>query len=337
MAKLALQNIPPKQAHFCLQVIQFLEEISFDLQDKKILIALSGGLDSTAILLFCALLQEKYRLELKVLHIDHCLRAESKYEALHVSNLCESLEIPYEIHVEDVLALSKEWKKGIEESARIVRYTHFNKAISEYKLDYIMLGHHLNDLAEDALMRQIRGTSLDKSVGMSALDTNRKLVRPFLCVSKERLKEFVEDCNIEWVEDSSNNSNDYMRNRVRNLILPQILEENPHYLKNVAQNWKQAQVDIIYWENQIKEYIPSDCNTSSFEINRQDFLSKDKALRLRIIAALIKHFESHPQADSIFKIDSLALANESNKKIIINNGLEVIIQKNKIIFQKIRV
>ncbi len=333
-SKFKLQDLQAKQAHFCLNVCHFLEEIQFELKDKKCLVALSGGADSTALLLFLILMQEKYSLEISALHIDHALREVSASEAQEVRTLCKEMGINCKVRRIDIEDCAKTWKKGIEESARIARYTALEEERQALGYDYIFLGHHLNDLAEDVLMRQIRGTSLEQSIGMQALDTQRKICRPFLLVEKKELFFLLESCHISWLEDASNSSDIYLRNRVRNTILPLFLEENPSFLESIKNNWLQGQVDKKYWQEKTADYPITIDNNSTFTLNRKDFCQEEQALRLRVLTKIIKAFSSQPQAQQVFSLDTLLTTNQSNKEMHINKKLKIHISKHSIVFKK---
>ncbi len=333
---LKLQDLPRKEAHFCLHTVHFLDGLEFYLKDKKIIIAFSGGADSMAVLLLLSLLREKYNLELFAVHIDHSLREESVEEAEYALSICNDLNIECVVIKEDVNFLAKTWHKGIEESARIVRYKHFEEQRRIRNFNYIALGHHLNDLAEDVLMRQIRGTSLEGSLGMSALDGKRHIIRPFLLTEKKKLVEFLNTCNISWIEDSSNSSDDYMRNRVRHSILPLFLKENPSYLKNVRTNWLQGQSDKQFWDKRISAFIPRDSSEikRKLTLNRQQILKEEKAIRLRVLAEALRRIGCQPQSESVFKLDDLLCLNESNKILSVNNNVSVKIKRDVILFEK---
>lgn len=337
---LSLQKLLPKQAHFCLSICHFLEKIQFQLHSKKCLIALSGGVDSMALFLFLLSLQKKYQLELMAIHIDHSLRESSKEEALYVEKICKDYNVECYSYSCDVYSYSKEIKKGIEETARIIRYKKFEKLRKEKNFDFIFLGHHLNDLAEDMLMRQIRGTSLEESLGMQAVDNSRKLVRPFLIFEKKELIDFVLSSQIEWIEDKSNQSDEFLRNRVRLSLLPLFIKENPSFLKTVKNNWLQNQIDKSYWQKKIYTYLLQEEHSSHkkekniFTLNRKLFCLEEKAIRLRILKEVIKEIKSHPQAEVLFQLEALITSSESNKKLHINKKIEVHIQKEYILFTK---
>ncbi len=341
MDKMKLQALPPKQAHFCLEVLHFLEDIDFDLQNKKILLAFSGGLDSSAVLLFFSLIKEKFNLELFAVHINHCLREESSEEALHVKTICEDFDIPLIVYKEDIKKIAKEQKKGIEETARDVRYAIFKKELAEKNFDYIALGHHLNDLAEDVLMRQIRGSSLEQSIGMKAIDNERKILRPFLLFEKKLLENLATACKLSWVEDNSNLSDEYLRNRVRLEILPLFLKENPSYLKHVKSNWLQGQSEIFYWQEKLKPFLEGlDLHEKTqalekkkkFLLERKALQNAEKTVRLKVFARVLRAFKAQNNSQVLFRLDALVMKNESNKHMDINNQLKVKISKEYIEF-----
>ncbi len=355
---LLLQNLPPKEAHFTLEVAGFLtkmeEKYNLKLKNSSLLLGISGGVDSTALLAFCLLYKEKFQLKLNVIHIDHALREESAQEARFVQNLCQEFAIPCQIVREEVKKRAEKERKGIEEMARIVRYEAYKKTMIANACDYLFLAHHLNDLAEDVIMRQIRGTSLDKSFGMQIFDEERALLRPFLLFEKELLESFVKACGLDYVEDSSNFSMDYLRNRVRHEILPLFIKENPSYLKQIKNNYLQAESDKDYWQKQVAAYFPEQifskewqemheshakyakqdfsAPTLLFKLDRKMLKSEEKALRLRVLAKALTYCETHNSSSLLENLEALILKNESNKKLDANNNKEIIISKNYIEF-----
>ncbi len=336
--ELKLQELPPKQAHFCLEVWSFLMSIlpiekDFSIERKSFLLAVSGGVDSMALLAFFLLFKEKYAMHLTVIHIDHSLREESATEAEFVENICKIHKLPCIILKEDVQQSAKEKKKGIEEMARLIRYELFAKALKENKCDFLVLAHHLNDLAEDVIMRQIRGTSLEKSIGMPAFDAQRSLLRPFLLFEKAKLEELLLACKLAYVEDSSNFSLDYLRNRVRHEILPLFLKENPSYLKQIRNNWLQAEIDNQYWLKKVEPYFEKNSGQNAkllIAIKKKALQKEEKALRLRVIAKALRDCDVQNSSSLLYSIDDLLMKNESNKKVAINTKKEARISKEYI-------
>ena len=241
--------MPPRQAHLCLDIGRFIsDDLGLDLSNKSLVVALSGGVDSTALLLTLLGLAPRLGLKLCAAHLDHGLRPEAAAEAEAVRALCAAQEVRYIVETAPVREMSQSQGMGLEEAGRKLRYAFLERVRVEQNADWICLGHHLNDLAEDVLMRLIRGTGWPGLGGMQAFAPQRRLVRPLLLTPKDRLREFVSALEICWQEDKSNSDPLFMRNRVRQQILPLFLEENPNFLQNVADLWQLARLDQEYFK-----------------------------------------------------------------------------------------
>lgn len=249
MLSITLQNMPPRQAHFCLGIERFLrEELGLDLGKKSLVVALSGGADSTALLLALLALAPRLGLSLCAAHLDHGLRPEAAAEAAAVRELCAAAGVRCVLEKAPVSKTAQAQGIGLEEAGRNLRYAFLERVRGEMDADWICLGHHLNDLAEDVLMRLIRGTGWPGLAGMQAVDPQRSLLRPLLLSPKDRLCGFVSALKISWQEDSSNSDLHFLRNRVRQHILPLFLQENPNFLQNVADLWLLARLDQDYFQ-----------------------------------------------------------------------------------------
>lgn len=256
-----------------------------DLSGKSVVVALSGGVDSTALLLIALLLAPRLGLEVSAAHLDHGLRPEAAAEAAAVLELCADLGVRCCLEKAPVAETARAQGIGLEEAGRTLRYAFLERVRNAQRADYILLGHHLNDLAEDVLMRLVRGAGWPGLAGMQALDAQRRLVRPLLLTPKETLREFVSTLKMSWQEDQSNSDPQFLRNRIRQRILPLFLEENPNFLQSVADLWLLARLDADYFQKageslwkQDTEAPPQGCG----------FLSKalleraPQALRLRL-------------------------------------------------------
>jgi tRNA(Ile)-lysidine synthase len=145
---------------------------------------------------------------------------------------------------------AREHGQGIEEAARTLRYRFLGSVLREdveEGEDILLVAHHLDDLAEDLLMRLIRGVGWPELAGMPAWDPARRLLRPLLMTPRERLLGFAESLGLAWTEDESNLDPAFRRNRVRADILPLFLRENPGFLAAAARLWRLARIDRDYW------------------------------------------------------------------------------------------
>jgi len=274
----SLQDLLPKWAHFCLYTERFItRELGVDLEGKRLLVGISGGVDSTALLMVLHYLSKRSGFEIVAVHLDHKLRPESGEDAVWVASLCERIGVKSVIESRDVAALAGDSGVGTEEAGRNARYALFEKTLKTESADYVALAHHLDDLSEDVLMRLMRGTGWPGLSGMPGIDTARGLIRPFLMLPKSTLIAFVKHLTIEWREDRTNDASDWTRNRIRNEVMPLFLKENPNFRESIGRLWKIGKIEQEYWE----ELTSSPCEKLSNEVLE----GAHKAVRLRLYKA----------------------------------------------------
>lgn len=242
-----LQNLSPAAARLCLEVERFCLLRLGLARGSHLLLALSGGADSTALALVLHLLAPRLGLTLHARSVDHGLRAESAQDADFVVQLCDSLNIPCAVRQADVRGLAASDKIGIEDAARKLRYALLEQERAALGADFIALGHHAADVSEDVLLRLTRGTGWPALGGMAARDDERHLLRPLLATDAEALKDLLRGCDIRWCEDASNQSRQYKRNRLRLDVLPLLRQENPSLDRTVHDLWQLARLDEDYW------------------------------------------------------------------------------------------
>lgn len=309
----SLQQLPPAQARFCLAAARFLEkDLAVALQGAKILVALSGGADSSALLLCLRCLSQSKGFSLRAAHLDHALRPSSAEEAEQCRRLCESLSIPFSSRRVDVAALSQEEKTGVEACARKVRYAFFSSLADDEGCDWIAFGHNKNDLAEDMLMRLMRGAGWPGLGGMRAIDEKRRLLRPLLMTSREEIEAFLQGLGIAWIEDESNADAAYFRNRVRNTLLPLILKENPAFLESAAGLWRLARADERYFSEALAgkkplqelSVAPGEGESSLFT-PMAELRAMPQALRLRLYKSMLDKLGSgQALLDNLLRLDA---------------------------------
>ncbi|MCL2387376.1 MAG: tRNA lysidine(34) synthetase TilS [Defluviitaleaceae bacterium] len=201
-----------------------------------VVIGLSGGADSVA-LLFCLLeLREELSIEIFAAHVNHNLRGvESDNDETFVRELCEKTGIPLKVAQADVNAFAKENRIGTEAAARKLRYTHLEEARHEFSAQAIAVGHNMDDNAETIIMNLCRGAGLKGLGGIPPV--NQRVTRPLLEVSRAEIEEYLQTAGISHITDASNHSNDYTRNRIRNIIMPLLESEiNPNVKTTITRN-----------------------------------------------------------------------------------------------------
>ena len=194
------------------------------LKDKKLLLAVSGGIDSMVLLdLFY-----KLRFDICIVHCNFQLRGkESDADEMLVRETCQDSYIPYFIESFDTTEFAKINKLSIQLAARKLRYDWFQEIIS-LGFDYVLTAHHLDDNVETFLINFTRGTGLEGLTGIPAQNGN--IIRPLLPFSREEIENYANENKIQWREDSSNASDKYFRNKLRHDIVPILKELNTGFL-----------------------------------------------------------------------------------------------------------
>lgn len=202
-------------------------------KDTPILLALSGGADSRALLHMLL----EYGAPISVAHVDHGIRGKaSVQDSLFCEALAKEAGIPFYLLKEDVPALAEKNHLGIEEQARAVRYDFFEKIMREHDIPILATAHNADDNAETVLFRMARGTGLS---GMCGIPPTRPfgggtLIRPLLGVSKQDILDYCEQNGLSYVTDATNSDVTYTRNRIRHHVLPELVGVNPRVLSHIS-------------------------------------------------------------------------------------------------------
>ncbi|PTN34914.1 tRNA lysidine(34) synthetase TilS [Desulfonatronum sp. SC1] len=239
-----IQDLPPTWARFCLGIERFLlHDLALPLHHRHLLLACSAGSDSTALLLILHCLAPRLELTINVAHLDHGLRPESAQEAGHVAEFCRRLGVRITVGRSNVARYARITGTGLEEAGRTLRYRFLFGVRRQLNADMLLTAHHADDLAEDVLMRLIRGTGWPGLAGMPCWDSARLLLRPLLHVPKQDLRDFLNDTGVSWSEDVSNADPNHTRNRVRKDIVPLMIRENPRFLEAITRLHRQGELD----------------------------------------------------------------------------------------------
>lgn len=203
-----------------------------------VLVGFSGGADSAALLQMLWEYGKEHEIKVRAVHVNHGIRGE---EAMRDQRFCEQFcadrEIPFEAVREDVPALAKREGISLEEAGRKVRYDIFEKYLAEGLADRVALAHHQNDQAETMLFRLMRGTGLRGLRGMEPVRV--PYIRPFLCVCRQEIEDWLREKGISWVEDGSNQELEYTRNQIRHLVLAPMEQIRPGAAVRMAETAEQ--------------------------------------------------------------------------------------------------
>ena len=210
------------------KVLKTVKKYNMLSKGDRVLIGVSGGADSIALLEFFVSVKEKYDLDICVAHIEHGIRGEdSVNDAEFVKNYCKKLGVNFYLKTIDAPNLAKKAKMGVEEYSRMARYDFFNTI----ECDKIATAHNLTDNIETLLFRLARGTGLKGACSIPAV--REKIIRPFIEVSSGEIRKWCNDNNIPYRVDCTNSDSAYSRNLIRLEILPLFEKLNAHYQDNI--------------------------------------------------------------------------------------------------------
>ncbi|GAA4303555.1 tRNA lysidine(34) synthetase TilS [Aestuariibaculum suncheonense] len=197
------------------------------LKNRRLLIAISGGIDSVVLTHLCY----KYDLNIALAHCNFNLRGkDSDADEDFVLQLAEDLDLEVFIESFDTEGYAEEHKRSIQMAARELRYNWFTELSEQLKFDYVLTAHHTDDNLETFLINFTRGTGLEGLTGIP--EVNDIFVRPLLPFSNEQIADYAKVNQIRWRDDSSNKSTKYLRNKLRHDVIPILKEINPSLLQS---------------------------------------------------------------------------------------------------------
>jgi tRNA(Ile)-lysidine synthase len=218
-------------------------EIPF-LKQKKLLLAVSGGLDSMVLLhLF-----KELKYEIAIAHCNFQLRGiESFGDQKFIQDYAEVHSIPIYVTQFDTIAFAKDYKLSTQVAARELRYNWFYELMDTENYDYVLTAHHADDNLETFLINLTRGTGLEGLTGIP--EQNDKIIRPLLCFSRNEIDNYAKEQTISWREDSSNASDKYLRNKIRHHLIPVLKELNPSFITSFLKTESYLQESLAMVED----------------------------------------------------------------------------------------
>lgn len=207
------------------KLLGFLRQQNMLAPGDTVICAVSGGADSVALLFAFYLLKDKLDIRLEAAHFNHHLRGEeSNRDEAFVRKLCQRYDIPLHLGGAQVTA----GEKGLEAAARDARYAFLRSLNGK-----IATAHTADDNAETVLMHLVRGTGLKGLGGITPVHGN--VIRPMLTVTRQEVEAFLDEWCLDHIEDSSNDSDAFLRNRIRRHVVPLLKQENPRLAENLSQ------------------------------------------------------------------------------------------------------
>lgn len=226
----------------------------------RVVVAVSGGTDSLALLYALSRLKDRLRLQLLGAHLDHGLRGEeSAKDARFVEKAFRTLEMGFTSEHADLAAFRRRHKLSTEQAAREVRYSFLARVASEHGADAVALGHTADDQAETVMMNIIRGTGIQGLKGMLPVsrrkvnDRSLQLLRPLLGATRAETSEYCRALGLDPRTDESNKSTEPTRNWIRIDVLPRLRERNPGIREALVRLADVAGKDLAHLDNELDE------------------------------------------------------------------------------------
>lgn len=208
----------------------------------KVIVGVSGGPDSVCLLDILRRLATEASFQLHVVHVNHGLRQEAQEEERYVEELCRQWSIPSTVFHEDIRAYADAEGCSVEEAGRNYRYQCFEQVRKEQKGNRIAVAHHQNDRAETMLFHMVRGTGMKGLAGIPAV--RGSVIRPLFQINRQEIMEYLTAKQIRYYTDSSNASNEYSRNRIRNQVMPILDAMNGQAVTHMA---AASDAAVEYW------------------------------------------------------------------------------------------
>lgn len=278
---------------FLTQLTKSIQDRQLIVPNERLLIGVSGGTDSMALLHGLHQLAPKFGWELYVVHVNHQLRGDaSEQDALYVAKYCEQANIPYQIKRVNVQAMKATTGGNKQAIARHLRYEAFLQVAKAWNIQKLVLAHHADDQVETILMRLLRGTGPS---GLSGIPISREweglhIVRPLQNIFREEMESYLQAEKITPREDESNQSLQYTRNRLRLQLLPELQTYNPQVKHSLIHLGKIMAEEEQVWETWTKDaadLVATQVGEQEYQIDLSRFLVLPVALQRRTVKLIL--------------------------------------------------
>ena len=276
---------------------------------QHLIVAVSGGPDSIALLSLLHRLAKPWRLTLTAVHCNYGLRgAESEGDESFVKTFCQARHLSLIIHRPKLIKKQRQGS-SIQAAARDARYDFMKRLAREVVADGIAVGHTANDQAETVLMLLLRGTGMAGLAGMSYAREDR-IIRPLLASTREEVLAYLDHEGLTYRHDSSNDKPLYHRNRIRKQLLPIVTQMSPAAVRVLQRQADVLREEELYLESithDLKRALISQDSGDVQRLSRQAFIDLPVALQRRLVRAVLRTYDKEKRSSSIRVVESVRL------------------------------
>lgn len=274
------------------RVLDTIEKYNMITKGDRVLVGVSGGADSMALLHILKRLRHELGIEIYVAHINHGLRGEdADADAAYVEDICIEWGIPFFLKKACVSELAKEWRLSEEEAGRRVRFSFFDEVLRQIDGNKIALAHHRDDQVETIIHNIIRGTGMEGLRGIKPIRDN-KIIRPLIEVDRVSIEEYLAMENIPYRHDHTNDCTIYTRNKIRHELIPYIEENfNPNFKESIIRMTEIIGDEDEFLSDYVNELIDKNIAVKSDKVFIPlDFLTScHVAVKRRIVRTCIDY------------------------------------------------
>jgi len=320
------------------KVTKTLKKYEMLAQGEKVVLGVSGGADSVAMLYALNELID-YGLDLIIAHLNHGIRGdEAKRDADFVKETAKTLGLTFVYGEVNTLEYREEAGISLEDAARTLRYKFFNQVLSKHYATKLATAHTLDDQAETVLMRLIRGSGSNGLSGIPPVSNN--IIRPLIETSRSEIEQFLKSKNVSWINDSTNESKEFLRNKIRIDLLPELETYNPNIKETLARTADILRYEDEFISKQARKHFEETFNANKSELigDLEYYRNVDKTLRftllrlaVEVIAGSLKNVSSlHiTNADDFLLSDNPSGEIEIPEEIVIVKGYNTILVTKK--------
>ena len=304
-------------------------------ENEVIVVGVSGGPDSITLLECLKKYQEQLKIKkIIVAHINHLIRKDSTEDEQYVESYCKKNNIAFYAKRIEVERIAQENKRGTEETGREIRCQFFDEIMEKEQATKIAIAHNMNDNAETVLLNLIRGTGMYGLEGIQPIEYN-KFIKPLINCQRKEIEEYCKKHQLNPRIDSTNKENIYTRNKVRNLIIPELEKINPNLIKTLQRTTEIIKEENLYIEKQAQNQYRklAHINKNHIEFDLKEIKKEDIAIQKRLINKAISALSKSQNNVSKVNIDDVIKMierNVGNKTIKINKKIEILIKNKKI-------